>query len=76
MSLGASKRIPYTRKLAFIDHPGKVCEKRNRQGQKAYLWKTFFVHVVHHHNFIVKCPTASSRAEQQKQIRVYLLMIY
>lgn len=65
-------------KKAFIDHSGKVWKKKNIGGGKehfAYLWKPFFVHVVHHHNFIVKWSTAPSRAEQQRN-RSETLNIY
>lgn len=40
-------------------------EQRRSQKYSAYLWKTFFVHMVHHHNFIVKCSAAPSRAKPQ-----------
>lgn len=42
-------------------------EQRRDKKHFAYLWKTFFVHMVHHHNFIVKRSTAPSRAKQQEQ---------
>ena len=34
-----------------------------RKAGKTYLWKAFFVNMIHHDNLIVKCSTGSSRAE-------------
>lgn len=61
------KHFPY-KKAHFSRSPREdVREREERRGQNhvAYLWKTFFVHMVHHHNFIVKCSAAPSRTKQQ-----------